>query len=151
RVGEHVDAGVFPRDELAVHPDLLGRGDGHSSAAFQTSAATESPISEVVPVRVDGSAHAFRMRAAAPASPRNSNIIAVLRIAAIGLARPLPAMSGAEPCTGSNIEGPVRSGLRLPDAAKPMPPDTAPPRSVRMSPKRLSVTMTSYCSGDCTK
>ena len=34
-------------------------------------------------------------------------------------------------------------GLRLPQAASPMPPDTAPPRSVRMSPKRLSVTITS--------
>jgi hypothetical protein len=28
-VREHVDAGLVPRDELAVHPDLLGRGDGH--------------------------------------------------------------------------------------------------------------------------
>ena len=37
----------------------------------------------------------------------------------------------------------VRAGLRLADAASPMPPATAPPRSVRMSPKRLSVTMTS--------
>ena len=33
-----------------------------------------------------------------------------------------PAMSGAEPCTGSNIDGPVRAGLRLPDEARPMPP-----------------------------
>ncbi len=31
-----------------------------------------------------------------------------------GLASPLPAMSGAEPCTGSNTEGPVLSGFRLP-------------------------------------
>ncbi len=61
----------------------------------------------------------------------------------MGLALPCPAMSGAEPCTGSNMDGPVRSGLRLPEEAKPMPPDTAPPRSVRMSPKRLSVTITS--------
>jgi len=65
------------------------------------------------------------------------------RMAATGFALPVPAMSGAEPCTGSNIDGPVRSGLRLADAAMPMPPVTAPPRSVRMSPKRLSVTMVS--------
>ena len=32
-----------------------------------------------------------------------------------------------------------------------MPPETAPPRSVRMSPKRLSVTITSYRPGSCTK
>ena len=38
---------------------------------------------------------------------------------------PWPAMSGAEPCTGSNIDGKVRSGLMLPLAASPMPPVTA--------------------------
>ena len=65
------------------------------------------------------------------------------RMAASGLARPVPTMSGAEPCTGSNSDGPVRSGLRLAEAARPMPPVTAPARSVRMSPKRLSVTITS--------
>ena len=64
-------------------------------------------------------------------------------MAAIGLALPVPTMSGAEPCTGSNIDGPVRAGLRLADEASPMPPLTAPPRSVRMSPNRLSVTITS--------
>ncbi len=31
-------------------------------------------------------------------------------------------MSGAEPWTGSNIDGAVRSGLTLPEAARPMPP-----------------------------
>ena len=30
---------------------------------------------------------------------------------------PLPAMSGAEPCTGSNNDGNVRSGLMLPEGA----------------------------------
>ena len=40
-------------------------------------------------------------------------------IIAIGLARPLPAMSGAEPCTGSNSEGNLRSGLRLADGVAP--------------------------------
>ena len=29
RVGEDVDPSVVPVDELAVHPDLLGGGDGH--------------------------------------------------------------------------------------------------------------------------
>ena len=39
----------------------------------------------------------------------------------MGLAFCWPAMSGAEPWTGSNIDGPVRSGLRLPDEAEPDP------------------------------
>ena len=60
-------------------------------------------------------------------------------------------MSGALPCTGSNMLGAVPSGLMLPLAASPMPPATAAPRSVRMSPKRLSVTMTSNRSGWETK
>ena len=55
------------------------------------------------------------MRAAASASPRKSSIRAALRMAATGLALSWPAMSGAEPCTGSNIDGPVRSGFRLAD------------------------------------
>ena len=65
------------------------------------------------------------------------------RIAASGLAMPWPAMSWAAPCTGSKSDGPVRAGLRLAEAAKPIPPETAPARSVRMSPNKLSVTMTS--------
>ena len=64
-------------------------------------------------------------------------------MAASGLAAPVPAMSWAAPWTGSNRVGPVRAGFRLADAANPIPPATAPARSVRMSPKRLSVTMTS--------
>src|SRR5690606_18500361 len=89
-----------------------------------------------------GSAQAARIRSASSPSPRNSSISAADSTAAVGLASPLPAMSGAEPCTGSNMLGPVRAGLRLADEAKPTPPETAPPRSVRMSPNRLSVTIT---------
>ena len=73
------------------------------------------------------------------------------RIAAVGSAFCLPAMSGALPCTGSNMLGAVRSGLMFPLAASPMPPATAAPRSVRMSPNRLSVTTTSKRSGWVTK
>ena len=56
-------------------------------------------------------------------------------------------MSGAEPWTGSNMEGAVRSGFTLPEAASPMPPVMAAARSVMMSPKRLSVTITSKRAG----
>ena len=39
--------------------------------------------------------------------------MAALRMVASGLTMPLPAISGAEPCTGSNMEGKRRSGSRL--------------------------------------
>ena len=70
---------------------------------------------------------------------------------AIGLAMPLPAMSGAEPWTGSY------SALRLPvfasgapseaEGSMPSEPVSIAATSDRMSPNRLSVTMTSNCLG----
>jgi hypothetical protein len=69
---------------------------------------------------------------------------------AVGSAMPWPAMSGAEPCTGSNIDGNAPVGLMLAEAASPMPPVTAAARSVMMSPNRLSVTMTSKRCGSVT-
>src|SRR5690349_4331434 len=69
----------------------------------------------------------------------------------IGLAMFLPKMSGAEPCTGSNSEGKLRSGFRLADGAMPIVPVQAGPRSDRMSPNRLDATTTSKRSGDSTK
>ena len=70
---------------------------------------------------------------------------------AIGLAMPLPAMSGAEPCTGSY------SALRLPvlgsgapseaDGSMPSEPVSIAATSDSMSPNRLSVTITSNCLG----
>ena len=50
----------------------------------------------------------------------------------------------------SNIDGAVRSGFTFPLAARPIPPVTAAARSVRMSPNRLSVTMTSNRAGSVT-
>src|SRR5439155_125717 len=80
---------------------------------------------------------------AAPGWRRWSSIIAPVQIWAIGLATPRPAMSGAEPCTGSNIDGYSRSGLMLPPGARPIEPAMAGPRSDRMSPNRLLATTTS--------
>ncbi len=90
-------------------------------------------------------------RAAASFSPRWSSIIAPDQIWPIGLAMPRPAMSGAEPCTGSNIDGYSRSGLMLADGAMPIEPTQAGPRSDRMSPNRLEPTTTSNQSGCRTK
>src|SRR6476620_2250139 len=56
-------------------------------------------------------------------------------------------MSGAEPCTGSNTDGNLRSGLMLPEGAMPIVPVQAGPRSERMSPKRFDATTTLNVSG----
>ncbi len=45
--------------------------------------------------------------------------MATERIAASGLAIPLPAMSGAEPWTGSNMLGAVRSGFKFAGSRQP--------------------------------
>src|SRR3712207_5444928 len=76
---------------------------------------------------------------------------AALAIAPMGLAMPLPAMSGAEPCTGSNMLGRRRCGSRLALAATPRLPARAPPRSERMSANRLEARTTSKVSGLSTK
>src|SRR5579871_2694403 len=62
-----------------------------------------------------------------------------------------PGDVGAEPCTGSNIDGYSRSGLMLPEGAMPIEPTTAGPKSDRMSPNRFDPTTTSNQSGWRTK
>src|SRR6185437_16196444 len=56
-------------------------------------------------------------------------------------------MSGADPCTGSNTDGNLRSGLMLPDGAMPIVPVQAGPRSDRISPNRFEATTTLNVSG----
>ena len=68
-------------------------------------------------------------------------------MAARGFTTPLPAISGAEPCTGSNIEGKRRVGSRLALAAIPMEPTRIAEMSLRMSPNRFEPTTTSKLSG----
>ena len=60
---------------------------------------------------------------------------------------PWPAMSGAEPWTGSNMLGKRRSGLKLALAARPRLPARAEPRSERMSALRFEATTTERSSG----
>ena len=69
---------------------------------------------------------------------------------ASGLALPVPAMSGAEPCTGSNRPGPAGAdrGAR---AACPIEPVSIAASSLRMSPNRFSVRITSKSGGRATR
>ena len=63
---------------------------------------------------------------------------------------PLPAISGAEPCTGSNKEGNLFSGLIFAEGAIPIVPVQAGPKSYKISPNKFEATTTSKISGDNT-
>src|SRR6266545_3727801 len=93
-------------------------------------------------MRIPRSIHHLRDRLAA-----GRGVGVADQIMPIGLAMPCPAISGAEPCTGSNTEGKLPSGLILPDGAMPIVPVQAGPRSERMSPNRLDATTTLNVSG----
>src|SRR5437660_2725866 len=147
----------------AVDPDLLQPArpldvpgsHGYASAAtsaWPTSAVEAAPPRSPVSTRPSSqtASIARSTRSAAAAWPRWRSMSADDQTAPIGLARPWPAMSGAEPCTGSNIDGPRPSTLRLPLAASPRLPWRAAPRSVRMSANRLEPTTTSTVSGRST-
>ena len=74
-----------------------------------------------------------------------------LQIAPHGLAIPRPAMSGADPCTGSKTPGlSALPGAKFALAAIPIPPWIAAARSVRMSAKRFEATTTSRLPGSRT-
>src|SRR5712672_3221741 len=102
-------------------------GDGYSTisatALPQAVVSALPPRSRVRSVRSPSvRSIAATIEAAAAFSPRWSNIIAPDQIWPIGLAMPWPAISGAEPCTGSNTDGKCRSGLIFAAGAMPMVP-----------------------------
>ena len=66
----------------------------------------------------------------------------------MGFAIPWPAMSGADPWTGSNRPGPPSP--RLADGSIPIEPVIIAASSLRMSPNMFSVTMTSKSLGRAT-
>ena len=108
------------------------------AAAIAFPQVTVSAVPPRSPVRNLGSVKtasiAVMIPCAASECPRCSSIIAPDQICPMGLAMPFPAISGAEPCTGSNNEGNFRSGLILPDGAMPIVPVQAGPKSDRISP-----------------
>src|SRR4029077_4537664 len=99
----------------AVDAKIHAQASAAATALPQATVFAAPPRS---PVRNFGSAStcsiALTIEAAASASPRWSSIIAPDQIWPIGLAMPWPAISGAEPCTGSNTDGNLRSGLMFP-------------------------------------
>ena len=117
------------------------------SPPFRLPARAVPPGSGVNPFFAVTFPSAAISRAAAFAAPRCSSIIDAVQKVAIGLATPLPVMSKAEPWIGSNMEGKVRSGLRLAVGAMPNDPDRAAARSDRMSACRLLATMVSSVEG----
>src|SRR5207244_6938819 len=96
-------------------------GDDREAQSAAAIALPTSVVEALPPMsRVRGPSTSTRSiaRTMAPAAslcPRCSSIIAPDQIWPIGLAMFLPAMSGAEPCTGSNTDGNLRSGLMLPE------------------------------------
>mmetsp|Transcript_36612 Transcript_36612/g.84976 ORF Transcript_36612/g.84976 Transcript_36612/m.84976 type:complete len:483 (-) Transcript_36612:1085-2533(-) len=158
RAVEHGDA-LLEQGRQALG---AGVGDGLHGGAILAARAIASPswAQEALPPRsgvlgAAGSASTASMAAMTASCaawwPRKSSIIAPAQIWPMGLAMPLPAMSGAEPCTGSNRLGHSRVGFRLAEGATAMVPVQAGPRSDRMSPNRLLATTTSKACGRCTK
>jgi TRAP-type C4-dicarboxylate transport system substrate-binding protein len=103
-----------------------------------------SPEAKAASTAAAGSLAASAKRSPVPRAASQSSIIAAESSVAVGLARPLSAMSGAVPCAGWNTawSSPISA-----EGAKPMPPMSPAPRSDSMSPNMFSVGSTSKSHG----
>src|SRR6185295_8541413 len=116
-------------------------GHGFSTIAYVRAPAMALVKSAVValpprsPVRAVPSAYTFSSaawsRSASCGNCSQRNIITADMNSAVGLARPLPAMSGAVPCTASKTA--QRSPMLAPGTT-PSPPTSPAQRSETMSP-----------------
>src|SRR2546422_2736345 len=153
RCTDHDENQIAEREDAGELARRRRRGHRQSCAAMAAATSRVPAVPPISGVRTSAASVArtacSRSRAA-PGAPRCSSISAPVSTAAIGLAIPLPASDGAEPCTGSNNPAPPRPGWRLALAASPSPPTSAAPRSDRMSPYRLLVTITWKRSGSRT-
>src|SRR5229473_447490 len=138
--GEHVLVHAVHQRAVEIEEKRRAAQSCSITAAAASRVLAVPPRSLVRTPATSASFTARSTRRAASACPSCSNIRAPVRIAASGLATPLPASGGADPCTGSN--SPARPGWRLALAARPSPPTSPAPKSERMSPYKLLVTMT---------
>src|SRR5271169_542496 len=133
---EHRPAGGDVRPLALVQEDALGQ-----RASVQSFAATARanccvvavpPMSWVLAVPCSrAEKRAFSTRRAHASSPRWRSIITAERRSAVGFATPLPAMSGAEPCTDSKT---AHVSPRFAPGVTPSPPTRPEARSLMMSP-----------------
>ena len=171
-MGEHVHLGVLPGHELAVVPNQigcsivgevcptrralprrpsvisrgahldLGRDLGqrcvHRVPLARSGCEARPRERHRQPLRCAPPRPAGRGRGAASSPPKGTS--------PAGWRSRLPAMSGAEPWTGSNRPG-VPSAPRLAEGNIPSEPVSIAASSLRMSPKRFSVRITSKPAG----
>ena len=157
-VRQYVDLGVLPGNELSVVPDevrlfheLLGSLEvfaglpGWPARWWRRppgrACAAPRPAHDRRPILPPPPRPPCRIRGAASAPPRGTW--------PADWPTPVPAMSGAEPCTGSNTPGSVRRPARR-SGSIPIEPVSIAASSERMSPNMFSVRITSKWRGAAT-
>src|SRR3954464_15621611 len=104
--------GPFTLYELSLH--LLFNFSISLHTASVTPAVPSFPPKSLVKIPASHTLSTHRIiMSAASSSPTHRNISAADQKTATGFATPLPIMSNALPCTGSNILGALRSGSRF--------------------------------------
>ena len=165
RVGEDVDLGLGPGHELAVHPDLVDLGDRHGSSSPARSAGREGGQDRVGhlvgaqrrarrgrrcrrcarPAR--GPSRRPSRRRAPPRARRSSGRASWRRSGWSRTGWRAPGRRCRAPSRGWARRGRRRRRPTLALGSMPMLPVSIAASSVRMSPNRFSVAITSNCLG----